>query len=366
MAYDFQAAVNAAKAVVEKTENSNSSNYTYPLVYPQAGQSITVRLLFNPASGQIVRLVNRHEKVACYRTYGIDCPICKVMQQVKDMTGQDPFGRTKASRSRGIAFAQYVSSTNPIDKGNNKGNLQPGELILFMFPWSVYTQINQTIQAIAQTPTGMDQAFSHAQTGLFLQINVTSDFKYTVTQNPYLTLPVQQSDDDFMKMLDSMESLSEMVLPSTITEDVDKQVREYSEAIYRQYVAPRVPNQAPVQSAPVNYSQGGVPTAPAGGYIPTNPSAPAGPQFSQPQYSAPQVPNAAPQAPQFDPTQNYASPPPPVASYTPAPPTNAAPAQGTGAPRPACFGNHKPGDPQCICCPCEVLCMQPTGEETPF
>ena len=316
MAFDFQSAIAAAQQVVESSEKSggNLQNYTYPLVYPQAGQTITVRPLFNPKSGQIVRLINRHEKVPCYRTYGIECPICKVQQEVKNMTGQDPFGRDKRSKSRGICFAQYISSTNQIDKGGNRGVLQPGEIILFMFPWSVYSQINAIIQGVAQTPTGMDQAFSHGTTGMFLQITVSSDFKYQTVPVPYMTFG-QQSDEEFMKTLEDMESLTEQVLPSSITEEVDKQVKEYADAIYRQYVSPRVPNQTPPASAPMQF------TAPA--------------QFVAPQQT-----------------------------YAPAPTSPVAPAPVSDKPK--CFGHHQENNPQCICCPAEVVCMDPSNSDIPF
>ena len=355
MSLDFQAAVNAAQAVVNQSENGGSENktYKYPLVYPAAGSTITVRLLFNPASGQIVRLVNRHEKVPCYRSYGIDCPICKVQQQVKDMTGQDPFGRTKASRSRGIAFAQYVSSSAPIDKGNNRGTLQPGEIILFMFPWSVYQQISTTIQAISQTPTGMDQAFSHASTGLFVQVSVTTEFQYTTTPVPYLSYAMTKadgspmSDDEFINMISEMESLSEQVIPSSITEEVDKQVKEYADAINRQYITPKVANQGvPQGTAPVNYS---VPPAPIPNPVqtPVNITQTGTPNYYPPSSTAiPTTPGSVYQ-PNTPPWEG------PSQIQTPAVPQTAT--------TPACFGRHQPGTPNCIVCPEELNCQNKTG-----
>lgn len=348
MAFDFQSAIAAANAVVERQENQGGTNYTYPLVYPQAGQTIVIRPLFNPKSGQIVRLVNRHEKVPCYRTYGIDCPICQVQQQVKDITGQDPFGRNKSSRSRGICFAQYISSTAQIDKGGNRGVLQPGEVILFMFPWSVYTQFNATIQAISQTPTGMDQAFCHAQSGLFLQITVTPDFKYTTTNVPYMTFPTQQTDDQFMKMLEDMENLAEQVVPSTITQEVDKQVREYADAIYRQYINPQVPNQQPqVPNQPTTFSS--PPPQPV-----QQPQVPA-------QQFAPQQPQFTGYPPMNTPTSTGVPVQNPINTFS----TTSAPqvpgatiSTNTTNSRPPCFGNHQENSPQCICCPDEVLCLE--------
>lgn len=336
--YDFQAAIDAARAVVERSQNNDGTNkvYKYPLVYPQVGTTMTVRPLFNPASGQILRLINRHEKVACLRTYNIECPICKRQQEVKDLTGQDPFGRVKSSKCRGLAFAQFVSSTIQISKGENNGFIQPGEIILFMFPWSVYQQINETIQAVSQTPTGMDQAFCHAASGLYIQVSVSPDFKYTTTSVPYLTFnPTNMTDDDFNKMLDGMDSLYEQVLPSTITEEVDKQVKEYEQQIYKQYIEPRVPSVGvPQGTAPQNFSQ-----------IPQQQpmTTPYNPQFTgYPPVNNPQT------------TGNYIPPQPPQVTT---PVTNTV-ANGSTM---ACFGKHVAGSTQCICCPDEMMCLQKTG-----
>lgn len=328
--FDFNSAIAAARAVVDRQEGSGNANYKYPLVYPQVGQTIVIRPLFNPKSSQIIRLVTRHEKVACYKTYGIDCPICAVQQQVKDMTGQDPFGRSKKSRSRGICFAQFISSTAPYEKSNGQDQIQPGDIILFMFPWSVYTQINATIAAIGQTPTGMDQAFCHAQSGVYLQISVSSDYKYTTTSVPYMSFPTQQTDEEFMTMLENMESLTEQVLPSTITEDVDKQVKEYTDAIYRQFINPQIPNQAPLTTpSPVQM--------PTPSFVPTPATSP---------------------TPPFIPTPATSSTPPFVPCSTSTEQTSVPPTSNTSeSQNPPCFGKHQENSPQCICCPVEMTCI---------
>lgn len=353
MAFDFSAAVSQAQAVVERQENSGSNvTYKYPLVYPPKGQTLIVRPLFNPKSGQIMRLVNRHEKVACYRTYNQECPICKVMQQVQDLTGQDPFGREKKSKSRGVCLAQYISCTQAIKKGNDE-ILQAGEVVLFMFPWSVYSQINALIQATAQTPTGMDQAFAHANSGLFIQISVDNNFKYTTTAVPYMTFPHPSTDEEFMKLLDSLDDLNEQVLPSTITEETDKQVKEYADAIYRQYIVPRVPQQGTPQVAPVNFSQG-VPPVPQAASSPYTP--PYSGSVATPPATAPYVPPTATPAP----VASFI----PGASVTPA--VVPAPAPTATSARPACYGSHQDNDPKCICCPYEIECMQPMPDTLPF
>ena len=382
--FDFTAAVNAAKEVVERQENREGSQgkNSYTLVYPQPGQTIVVRPLFNPKSGKIVRLVNRHEKVPCYRTYGVECPICKVMQQVKDMTGTDPFGRQKASKGRGICLAQYISSTNPIDKGNNQGNVQPGEIILFMFPWSVYQQINVMIQAIAQSPTGMDQAFCHAQTGFFIQVSVTGDYKYTTTNVPYMTFQSNLTDESFMSLLDKLESIDEMVIPSSITAEVSKQVKEYEDSIYKQYIAPRVPNLGP-QQVPQSLSNT-IPTIP----VPQGqtPGYQGGTPYAIPTTTVPQNINVVPTTgqPVQTPYSTASTPinPPVQTPYTfgtssadqiaelskevdddlpfDLTPPVAPPTVTNNVP--ACYGKHQDNSPQCIICPVEMQCSQSSGK----
>lgn len=245
------------------------------------------------------------------------------MQQVKDMTGQDPFGRSKASRSRGVCFAQYINSSNVIDKGNNKGSIKPGDIILLMFPWSVYTQISSNIQTISQTPTGMDQAFCHADRGMFINISATNDFKYTVTMNPYLTFNSGKSDDEFMKMLDEMEDLNEQVVPSKITQETDKMVNEYCSEIYKQFIEPRTPSAAPQNNPPQSLGQ-----------------------VSQNQNYQTITQQTPPPAPSYQQTNM---------AYQPSQPT---PVVSTGTP--VCFGQHKENYPQCIVCPGEMECIQRT------
>ena len=309
MAFDFSNVVNTATEITRNTEGEKIQ-YPYPLVYPTPGQTLMVKLLFNPASNSVVRLVNRHEKIPCYRSYGIECPICKVMQQVVDSTGQDPFGKSK-SKSRGVSFAKLISCTKPIEY--NKKKLAPGDTILLMYPWSVYQQINQLISAVASTPSGMERAFCSADQGLFVQISVSDDYKYSTTNVPYMTFASGMTDEQYMKSLEEMPSLSEQVIPSKIDDKVNAQVKEYADNIYREFIAPRVPNQnVTANTTPVTL------------------------------YTIPTMANPTP-----TPTQ----PTPQISN------------------KPVCFGKYVENQPTCICCPFEVECMtekNKTDAEIPF
>lgn len=368
MSYDFTAAVAAAKQAIEQG-NSGTANYKYPLVYPQKGSSVVIRPLYNPASGQILRLFYRHEKTPCYLTYNQECPICKMHEDIKGLTGQDLYNR----KPRGICFAQYISSTIPISKGEGKGNLVSGEIILFMFPKTVYTAMNEQIQIISQNPTGMDQAFAHPEDGLYLQISVDNNFQYSTNVVPYSKYPLmnsdgtQMTDEQFMAFLDSIEDLYEQVLPKEITEETAKQVQEYCDELYKSYVAPSTPQVGvPQGTAPQSFANVAQQT-------PVPPQAP------------PQVNNTIPQAVPGAPVINNTVPPaPPVAPpvqpttvvdtppwQAPAPPvgptaTNQAPAvqpvttAASNTNRPQCFGCYNGINPQCICCPEDLVCKEAT------
>lgn len=320
--YDFSSVVQTALNVVNGKKDA--TEYAYPLVYPSPGQTIVVKLLFNPKSGQISRLLRRHDKIACYKTFGIDCPICKIMEQVIDVTGQDPFKRSSHSTTRGISFAQFISSTSSVTSNNR--TINQGDTILFMYPWSVYTQINALIQAISQSPSGMEKAFCTSDGGLFVQVSVTQDFKYTTVSIPYMTFPTGKSNEEYMKMLDEMPSLNEQVLPSTITQEVDAQVKEYVDNIHKQYISPRLPNTNPTPG-PVNLGS------------------------PEQMIMNPVMNNPVP--PQF----NTGTPIPNMGNTVAQTPTPSI----TNNSKPACFGNHVDGNPQCICCPDEVTCMQVKG-----
>ena len=373
MAYDFSAAVSAAtQAVSEK--GATGVKYPFPLLYCPKGQTIVVKLLFNPASGQITRLIKRHEfddtnpkvKVPCYKTYGIECPICKVQEQVQSVLGpqmigpdgkeKEIFGKSKA-KSRGISFAQYISSTLPIETGGKgfERQLKPGETVLFMYPWSVYTQINAMIQAVSQSPSGMEQAFCSADGGLFVQVSSTNDYKYTTIQVPFMTFPTGMSNEQYLQMLDGLPKLTEQVLPETITQDVDAQVKEATNRIYQQYLAPRIPN----MGSPATVTTLNTPVAP-----------PAQPQFNYPlpeddlPFYVGNPTNSAPAAPAVPPVAPAATPVAPAAPTAPV--STAAPENPNYMPKdpnqPMCMGSHQEGNPKCIVCPYELTCIQASAQ----
>ena len=326
MAFDFSNVVNTASDVVAKAAETERVNYPYPLVYPTPGQTLLVKLLYNPASKSVVRLVHRHEKIPCYRSYGIECPICKYQEQVVSTLGQDPFGKTK-SKSRGISFAKLVSCTKPIEytQNNTKKKINPGDTVLLMYPWSVYQEINRLINLVASTPSGMEQAFCYADTGLFIQITVTEDYKYSATNAPFQSFQTGLTNQQFMDFLEEMPSLADQVIPATIDEKVDAQVKEYADNIYREFIAPRVPTQNVTDTAPTNLGNGIPNAVPASAYVPPTVNVP--PTTNPNQYTG----------------VNYAT-------QIPTQPTVQAPT------KPNCFGSYTENQPKCICCPHEVEC----------
>ena len=73
-------------------ESGESSGGREKLIYPQNGK-LKVRILFNPKSQVVIRKFERHTvngtKVPCMSNYGQDCPICKVLSDIKNAKGTD-------------------------------------------------------------------------------------------------------------------------------------------------------------------------------------------------------------------------------------------------------------------------------------
>lgn len=373
MQFDFSKVLENAKNAIETTDSEKVS-YPYPLVYPAPGQTLIVKILYNPASGQITRLVNRHDKIACLRTYGQECPICKKMQEVMDVLGpgQDPFGKKK-SKARGISYATLISATKPIKSGEKI--LNPGDTVMLMYPWSVYKQISQALTAITTTPSALERAFENPNEGLFIQISVSDDnkYQYTTTVMPYMTFATGMTDEGYRTWLSSMPSLNEQVLPSTITEAVSKAVQEYVTEIHNTYIAPRIPN--------LNVTQNNIPTN-IGNINPNvgNPNIAQMPQTPVVN-NVPNIPfNTGTPIPNMGNTVNTGSPLPNMGNTIAQQNVQNAQMQNLNNiiaaqqnqlnnNKPSCYKQYQENAPKCMCCPYEVQCSADTfaeSDEIPF
>jgi hypothetical protein len=225
MAFDLS---NVVRQADDAITSGNDKGNKYGLFYPGVGTSI-VKLLFNPKSNSLFRLINRHEwldkqKVPCLKTYGkdIECPICKAIQEVKNSKGID-LTRHK-SKVRGIGFAHLVEIDYPL---TSKFSPSPGDIVLFMFPWTVYTALSQTV-ADAKEPGQLEQLIASNE-GYAFNIRHSEDNKYTVMPGMFRKYQTCKSEEEFTKLLENLDSLKDMILPPSMEAITDEQMTKINQ-----------------------------------------------------------------------------------------------------------------------------------------
>lgn len=218
MAFDLSAVLAAAEEVVN---SSSGSSYGGPkLVYPGLGD-LSVRILYNPKSQSVMRLVSRHKvngkNLICASTYHQDCPLCIGVQSYKDLTGSDMW--TMDSKRIGLVLAQFIG----VSKGYDNGGYtlpEKGELICLMLPWSAYKSLSEVIQRAGEhadelltSHKGRVVIFSKKQGSNIMEYNVTID----AFAQPYLSTPTQE---EFDEVLMELPDLNEVYCPSAMPEDL--------------------------------------------------------------------------------------------------------------------------------------------------
>lgn len=230
MNFDFSKVREEAKKVVE----NKNGGYKYSLLYPGIGTT-RVKLLFNEKSNTLMRLINRHtvldnSKIACTRTYGdFDCPVCKIIDDAEHATGLNLY--KFKSKARGIAYAQLVG----VDYQLTNKNINEGDIILFMFPWSVYKEINEIIGSM--NDDNKIKQLCASNEGMIFDIRHGSDNRYNVQIDPFDTkYRTCKTDEEFDKLLSDLDSLDEQILPSKINNDIEKQIKDACVAFTAQFL----------------------------------------------------------------------------------------------------------------------------------
>jgi hypothetical protein len=361
MAFDFNSVIQEAQNAIKNS--GGGEGYKYQLVYPNVG-NLTVKLLFNPKSNLVKRAINRHtigeDKIACMKTYGQDCPICKVLEDAQNARGID-LGKMR-SVVRGISLAQYVESDYKIDK------VKPGDIILLMYPWTVYKDIS-TILSQAKTEQEIASLIASNE-GFLFTITRGTDNKYSTQVNPFKKYKSANSDDEFMAMLNSLDDLNTMVLSNPISEEALKDVREVAQELTNTYLVSRTPQyQRPAgEQMPMSFGSFAQPQQPAYNPAPTQqqnyqsqaPAQQPAPPAAQPAADTDFVtlfddalrplPFQQPQQqPAFQQSQ-YQAPSNPGMQPSP---------QTSDPNKPPCFGRHGQEDMnKCLLCPSEIACAQ--------
>lgn len=371
MAFDLSSVLNQAQEV----SNQNQGGGNNPrLIYPGTG-TLKVKLLYNPKSNSVSRLVRRHKvgntNYICLSMYGQDCPICKTVDAIKNSTGADLWKYN--AKARGISYAQYVGS-----EGYTWDNDEPqqGELILLMYPWTVYQDINRVL-ASAGTRAEELIALNEGKIVNIVHWRENSQEKYKCEVDAFAAnFKSCATDEEFEKFMNDLPNLNEAVCPPVMDEKTHKASNDAAETLSREHL--RGVN----NSMSGGFSGNQMGTDPQivniggqnyvmmnGQYVPVadtpvtqNNSVPQ----SVPQQTTPQVPNMQQSVQQNAQMQNTV-PNNPTSQQNNSPVMNppesqnnvqqSVPTNGNGQSMPECFGKHKDQDPKCMACMNEIPCM---------
>ena len=237
MTFDLSGVQKQAQEAQKQSQEYGNSKYR--TVYTQSG-TISLRVLFNPASGVVMRQVHRHkigkDNIACLSNYNQDCPICKAVDEAETVTGGDLWRMKKSNRC--IFFAQYVGSTY---SGWTENFPEPkvGDVILMMAPWSVYSALNSLI---AESGDNVTKLLTDVE-GMIVDIKREDGGRitYSTGLKPFAApFKSANSQEEFNSLLESLDNLNDLVVPQNISEDIINAANQAATAIRGEYVSPRV------------------------------------------------------------------------------------------------------------------------------
>lgn len=370
MGFDLSNVMAAASAATQGT--GDGSNYP-PIIYPGQG-TVSVRLLFNPKSNQVMRLIRRHKldsgKVDCAAQWGYDCPVCKAIDTIKDVKGLDLW--TLKSKTYGLAYAQFISASTGYDWGSRKAPAR-GDLVVLMFPWSVYKQMSGVIQKSGEHANEI--LTDNAGRVITIERTTTADnrVEYRVDVDAFAEkFQSTGSQMEFEKYLSELPDLNDTITPSALPDGHLMKLQLESDNLNARYIGGQtytpgapVPQQAPQQYAQPQQYNAQVPPQQVPQMPPVAQPAPQQ-NYQAPNQTAQQTPpwNTAPEqatAPAPAPEQVQAPAPapapqqmPPQVNEQPQVQQSPEPAQADGVPE--CMGNLNLKDKKCLICAHTMAC----------
>lgn len=252
MSFDLSSVMEAAKTAVEGTSSGNN----YPTIIYPANGTIRVRLLFNPKSNSVMRLIHRHKldsgKIDCAAHYGQDCPVCKQLETIRAVKGLDLW--TLKSKTYGIAYAQFIDVSTGYDFGNRRNIPKRGDLIVLMFPWSVYSQISGCIQKAGENAGQL--LVENESKPIIIERKLSNDrVEYRVDVDTFSTYQSCDSQAQFDKFLMDLPDLSDTITPKEMPEGLLTKLQLEADNLNIKYLGggqtsyvPPIPSSSPVVS----------------------------------------------------------------------------------------------------------------------
>lgn len=353
----------AAQVTQEQQDRDNSSNMK--LIYPQNGE-LKVRLLYNQPAGVVMRKFERHkingQQITCLTNYGQECPVCKMLDNIQNAKGTDLWQLKRTTR--GIAYAEFIEANYKWDNPNDAPS--KGEIVLLMFPWTVYTDLNRLINSAGQNIYNLIAS----NVGGVFKISrwvEKSQTKYRAEIDPFdQNHQTCATEEEYQKLITELPSLNEKFVPIEITDAIIKSAQNTANELNAEYLSPNV-QQPNMGAAGTNLGglAGGTPAqaTPPSANVYTDPNTgitydlisnqwiprPSAPATPPPPPAAPPVPGATsgpsmPSMPQGNPQMQAST--------------------QANAGNPPCFGKHGTAEVnpnQCLMCPSEATCKMSSG-----
>lgn len=235
MGYDFASVINQANAAMAGSFNG-SPEQRYSVLYPDVGRTV-VKLLFCPKSNNLLRQFKRHTcsddrtKVMCLRSFNgkgyKDCPICKTLDDVKNARGIDLY--KYVAKTRGICYAHYISATKPSDR------IQPGSIVLLMFPWTVYRAIQETVSTYAGQPDNLEKLIASNKGPAFI-ISRATDNRYTVQVDAMNIYSTCNNDEEFTQLLESLPPLENCIVHDPPTDEETNNMNSFANELKQKFL----------------------------------------------------------------------------------------------------------------------------------
>ena len=351
MAFNFTELIAAEqKKQEQQTSTGNKSGFGFKTVYPFANGRFEFKFIGNEPSGLLYREVTYHEyysdnkklQVPClHEMYNMDCPICNAVGNVQNVLDDKNVFSKYGFKKRGIMFAKLLGYSPENYFGDNQNPPKPGDIVLFMFPKSVISELRDLI---VEYRDDIENIFtSNITRTISFQIKTGNNgfpeyAFYVKGSNVPLVIDANGNPDEagFNQFMTNMPNLKEVKFPSVPDENIMNVHRTVVEEINRTYFG----------------GSGANVTMPNPTNMVNETTTPVTPINTQPVVNTPVAPPVQTVETPIMPANNEVNSVPTSVTETSTPTTNT----DSRGQRPACFGNNKYAD-ECLNCPFEPECI---------
>lgn len=349
MAFNFAEIIAAETKKQEDAARNSSSGggIGFKTVYPFANGRLELKFIGNEPSGLLYRELFFHEywadnkkhNVPClHQMYGMECPICKMIDNIQNTLDNNDVWKKYGVKTRGIMFAKLLNHTPDNYFGDTKNPPKPGDIVLFMFPKSVSTELRKLIIEFGDE---IDTLFTENTTRnvtlkIGTQANGFPEYTFFVKNNSTTLCIGEDGNPDqaaFNEFMSKMPNLKEVRFPKEPNEDIMKTHRTVTEEMSRNYFGKEAVSNSFATASPMG-----------------NPQAAS---INQPVASAPvesvNVSNSSVSMPIESSTENIPS----TTVTANVPPSDSTSDKGT---KPPCFGNNEYNE-KCAACPWDNECV---------